>query len=226
MNFKIFQTLDWGLNPTTLIMWLNWYLCQWDLFIESVPDMKEKLIYFKSVNKCVKSSNSSETQANKIIFFKKADEKSYIYYRQATQLIDAFLTDFNHVKYPTRHLIASVILIIICIYYEIPYFVSNSSQNNFNFDENFYMELFYNMPEYEVIINQVFGEFLNQSFNIGFEDIIPALVYASRYIFFDFSFDLPLIIQLKNEQFENVKIKFFLYEKNFVYCLMLFIFLM
>jgi hypothetical protein len=188
-------------------MWLNWYLCQWDLFIESVPDMKEKLIYFRNINKSVKSSNSSEAQYTKIIYFKKADEKSYIYYRQATQLIDAFLTDFDHVKFQTRHLIASVIFIIVCIFYEIPYFVSNSAnQNNFKFDENFYMELFYNMPEYEIIINQVFGEFLNQSFNISFEDIIPALIYASNYIFFDFAFDLPLIIQLKNEQFENVSL--------------------
>lgn len=190
-------------------MWLNWYLCQWDLFIDSVPDMKEKLIYFRNINKSVKSSYSSENQNNKIIFFKKADEKSYIYYRQATQLIDAFLTDCNYLKFPTRNLIASVIFIIICIFHEIPYFISNANQNNFNFDVNFYMELFYNMPEYELIINQVFGEFLNQSFNIGFDDIIPALVYASRYIFFDFSFDLPLIIQLKNEQFENVRMNFF-----------------
>jgi len=188
-------------------MWLNWYLCQWDLFIESVPDMKEKLIYFRNINKSVKSSYSSEAQYTKIIYFKKADEKSYIYYRQATQLIDAFLTDFDHVKFQTRHLIASVIFIIVCIFYEIPYFVSNAAnQNNFKFDENFYMELFYNMPEYEIITNQVFGEFLNQSFNISFEDIIPALIYASNYIFFDFSFDLPLIIQLKNEQFENVSL--------------------
>ncbi len=185
-------------------MWLNWYLCQWDLFIESVPEMKEKLIYFKNTNKSVKNSYSSEALNNKIIFFKKADEKSYIYYRQATQLIDSFLTDFNHLKFPTRHLIASVIFIIICIFYEIPYFISNTNQNNLDFDENFYVDLFFNMPEYEILINQVFGEYLNQSFNVGFEDIIPALVYASRYIFFDFSYDLPLIIQLKNEQFENV----------------------
>jgi hypothetical protein len=192
-------------------MWLNWYLCQWDLFIETVPDMKEKLIYYyRKFNKCVKSSYNSDNQPNKIIYFKKADEKSYIYYRQATQLIDTFLTDCNHLKFKTRHLIASVILIIICIYYEIPYFINSfASQNNFRLDENFYLDFYYNMPEFELIINQVFGEFLNQSFNITFEDIIPALVYCSNYIFFDFSYDLPLIIQMKNEQFENVNFVIF-----------------
>lgn len=196
-------------------MWLNWYLCQWDLFIESVPEMKEKLIYFKNMNRSVKNSYTSESQTNKIIYFKKADEKSYIYYRQATQLIDAFLTDFNHIRFQTRHLIASVILIIICIFYEIPYFISKVNLDNFKFDESFYMELFYNMPEYEIIINQVFGEFLNQSFNVTYEDIIPALIYASNFIFFDFSFDLPLIIQLKNEQFENVRFFVFIFLVNF-----------
>jgi len=186
-------------------MWLNWYLCQWDLFIDSVPDMKAKLYNHKSINKnCKKNQNNQEFHFN-IIYFKKADEKSYLYYRQATQLIDAFITDFNHINFQIRHLVASVILIIICIFYEVPYFIQGSHLNNFKFDEVFYNELFYNMPEYENIINHVFGEFLNQSFNITYDEIIPALVYSSKYIFFEFSYDLPLIIQLRNEQFENVE---------------------
>ena len=190
-------------------MWVNWYLCQWDLFIDSIPDIKEKLYYYKTKNKSVKSSNSSDGSTNKILYFKKADEKSYIYYRQAMQLIDAVLTDYNHIKYQPRHLIANVLLIVICIFYEIPYF-SGNKQEGFIFDANFFYELFYKMPEYEIIITNVFGEFLSQSFNINFEDIIDACVYSSKFIYYDFSYELPLVIQIKNEQFENVK-NFFLF---------------
>lgn len=185
-------------------MWLNWYLCQWDLFIDSIPEMRENLFSFcKNTNKNLRTSYASDILSNKIIYFKKADEKSYIYYRQATQLIDGFLTDYNHIKYQTRHLIASVIFIIICIYYEIPYFTS-SKEEMINLDENFFSQFFYGMPEFDFLVKNVFGEFLNQSFNINFEDILPACVYCSKFINYEFTYDLPLIIQLKNEQFENV----------------------
>ena len=183
-------------------MWLNWYLCQWDLFIDSMPEIKEKLIKYSNKNKSQKSSlNSDDT--NKIIYFKKADEKSYIYYRQATQLIDALLTDYNHLKLQQRHLIAAVIFIVISLFYEFPFFTQEQFPT-ISFNEDFFIQL-YKSKEFGIIINQVFGEFLSQSFNFTFEDIIPACVYCSNYVFFEFTFDLPLIIQLKNEQFENVK---------------------
>ena len=183
-------------------MWLNWYLCQWDLFIDSMPEMRENLIIFQNKNKTPNSSSKSDN-TNKIIYFKKTDEKSYIYYRQATQLIDALLTDYNNLKFQKRHLIACVIFIVISLYYEFPFF-TNEHFSSISFDEDFFMEL-YKSTEYEIIVSKVFGEFLNQSFNFTFEDIIPACVYCSNYVFFEFTYDLPLIIQLKNEQFENVK---------------------
>lgn len=32
----LIKTLSWNLNPITLIVWLNWYLSQWDLFTEEL----------------------------------------------------------------------------------------------------------------------------------------------------------------------------------------------
>ena len=60
-------------------MWLNWYLGQWDLFLESTELIKQNFF-----------------NTNNLIHFKKINENSYIYYRHATQMLDAILTDFNH----------------------------------------------------------------------------------------------------------------------------------
>jgi len=69
------------------------------------------------------------------------------------------------------------------------------------------MELF-NSEKFKIIFKKIFGEFLDQSFNLVFEDIIPACIYCSKFLEFEFSYDYPLIIQAKNKQLENV-IKFF-----------------
>lgn len=184
-------------------MWLNWYLCQWDLFIESLPEMKEKLLKFNHKNKLRLKSNNEKD----IIYFKKTEEKCYIYYRQATQLIDALVTDYNHLKFEQRHLIAAVIFIIISIYYELPLFCKDKKSENsqIRINEEFFINL-KDSKDFEILLDKVFGEFLSQSFNFYWKDIIPACLYCYNYVFFEYSYDLPLIIQLKNEQYENVRI--------------------
>ena len=33
----MYKALKWKLTPPTLNMWSNWYMTQWDLFIETCP---------------------------------------------------------------------------------------------------------------------------------------------------------------------------------------------
>ena len=166
-------------------MWLNWYLCQWDLFLESTDISKE----------CITS--------NKNLLFKKINENSYIYYRHATEMLDAILTDYNHLKYEKRHLIAAIIFLIYCKFYEIPFFSNKKTSSNI-LDKDYFIDLF-NSEKYKIIFKKIFGEFLDLSFNFIFEDIVYACVYCSKYLTFEFSYEYPLIIKAKNEKLENVK---------------------
>lgn len=176
-------------------MWLNWYLCQWDLFLESLIDIK---------NKEYQNFNS-----HNFLYFKKINKNSYIYYRHATQILDAILTDYNHFTFNRRHLIAAIIFIIFCKFHEIQFFNEKIKPININFDYNFYIDLF-NKAEYDFIFKNIFLEFLDQSFNFIFEDIVTSCVYCSKFLSFDFNYEYPLIIKARNEKLENV-ILFILY---------------
>lgn len=39
----ILKTLNWQIIPTTINTWLNWYLCQWDLFVDSVEGVRTRM---------------------------------------------------------------------------------------------------------------------------------------------------------------------------------------
>lgn len=177
-------------------MWLNWYLCQWDLFLETLIDNK---------NKEYQNFNS-----NNFLYFKKINQNSYIYYRHATQILDAILTDYYHLSFDKRHLIATIIFIIFCKFHEISIFNDKLISINFDFNEEFYLDLF-NKNEYNFIFKNIFWEFLDQSFNFQFEDIVPSCVYCSKFLSYDFNYEYPLIIKARSEKLENVNFYFKFY---------------
>ena len=77
----------------TINTWLNWYISQWDIFIDSFDEINEKI-----------------TKYNVNLNYKKADDSSYQIYRQMSQVIDVMCLDINHLKYNNRKLISSVLL--------------------------------------------------------------------------------------------------------------------
>ena len=96
---KICGTLGWKLIPMTLSSWLNWYTCQWDLFIYSIDGIKDKLLLF--------------TDEDNILFFKRQNEISFYNYRRIYQIIDLISLDYHNYKYEIRYLIAASFLISI-----------------------------------------------------------------------------------------------------------------
>ena len=135
--------------------------------------------------------------SNKNIFFKKINENSYIYYRHSTEMLDAILTDYNHLKFQKRNLIAAIIFLIYCKFHEITF------SSSYFLDKDFFMDLF-NSEKYKIIFKNIFEKFLDLSFNFIFEDIVSACVYCSRYLSYKFSYEYSLVIRKKNEKLENV----------------------
>ena len=176
MEQKICLTLGWKLINTNINTWLNWYICQWDLYIESVDDIKEKLLKF--INE------------EDIVFYKKTIDNSYYNYRKISQLVDIIILDYYSYNFEPRVLMAVCLLLIICI--------------NYNLDYNFKKKNFKQKTEFSQYIFDVYIQFINQSFDFDFYDktIQKALEYVYKFKNFNFSYELPLLYQIHQDMLE------------------------
>ena len=177
MEQKICLTLGWKLINTNINTWLNWYVCQWDLYIDSVDDIKEKLLTY--INE------------EDIIYYKKTVDNSYYNYRKICQLVDLIILDYYSYNYDPRVLMAVCLLVIICI--------------NYKFEYNFKKKNFKQKTEFsEYIFNKVYIQFLSQSFDFNFYDksIQNALEYVYKFKNFNFTYELPLLYQIHQDMLE------------------------
>jgi hypothetical protein len=142
---------------------------------------------------------------NTVIYFKKTDELCYQVYREVTQMIDLLTLNVATLRYNTRHLVASCIFIVLCMNFEVAYF-TRSEMNAYQFDEEFYYNLINETDSPHRYLVEIYSSFLHQSFNFTFEDIIYTLTYCSKYMQFEFIYDLPMVMQSNPEAHENVSI--------------------
>ena len=75
------------LTPPTLNMWANWYMQQWDFFVQ--------MGYAQSLS----------------VYFKAPNQPSYMLFRKVMHLIDLSVLEGSYSKYNGRAIVASVITI-------------------------------------------------------------------------------------------------------------------
>ena len=100
---KIMILLKWKIFYVNINTWLNWYICQWDLYVDSADFVKMELI-----------KNYGETN---IFYFKKNNEQSYYNYRIINQLIKIIKFDLNSILYDNKLLVMCTIFICIEHFY-------------------------------------------------------------------------------------------------------------
>ena len=177
MEQKLCSSLGWKLINVNINTWLNWYTCQWDLYIDSVDDIKSQLLKF------IKEED--------IIYYKKSNDNSYYNLRKLCQLVDLIILDYYSYNFESRILMAVSLFTIICI--------------NYKFDYNFNKRNFRQQTEFSDYIFYVYIQFLNQSFDYNFDDdnFQKALAYCYQFKNFNFTYDLPLLYQIHQELLEN-----------------------
>ena len=182
---KICCSLRWKLVPMTISSWLNWYTCQWDLFVYSIDDIKDKLLLF---------SNDDN-----ILFFKRQNEVSYYNYRRIYQIIDLIALDFHSYKYEIRYLIAASFLILICLHYNLEFDLNNKILHKRTNLKNL------NRKDICKIMLNIYIQFIEQSFDFSFEDkrLSDCICYIYKFINFKFSYDIPLIFQFEQEHIND-----------------------
>jgi hypothetical protein len=170
MEMKMNQALKWKLVPTTVFAWANWYMVEWDNFVDSSPVVNE----LRMINQ---GNNGQE-----LIHFKLANKESYTRYREFMQLIDCGVLNIETLQYKSRPLVASFLYLIIGKYYkqftlsEIIHDIPQSSYFLFNDSQG---------------LNHMFREFLKFSFGYQLEELLPSIQYAATFFSLPISYELP-----------------------------------
>ena len=174
---KLCLSLGWKLINVNINTWLNWYTCQWDLYIDSVDDIKSQLL------KYIKEED--------IVYYKKSNDISYYNYRKICQLIDLIVLDYFSYNFEPRILMAVSLFIIICI--------------NYKFEYNFKKKNLKQKTAFSKYIFKVYKQFINQSFDYNFNDenIQKTLSYCYKFKNFNFTYELPLLYQIHQDLLEN-----------------------
>ena len=177
MEQKVCLSLGWKLINVNINTWLNWYICQWDLYIDSVDDIKQQLLTYIS--------------EDEIIYYKKSNDNSYYNYRKICQIIDMIALDYFSYKFEPRILMAVSLFIIICI--------------NYNLDYNFIKKNFKQKTSFTKYLFEVYNQFINQSFDFSFNDenFQNAIVFCYKFKNFHFTYELPLLYQIHQNLLEN-----------------------
>ena len=178
MEKKICSELRWKLIVITKNTWLSWYICQWDLFIETVEDIKSELLKLIS--------------EEDILYFKKPNDNSYYNFRKICQLIDIMTLDYYSYNYDPRLLIAAGIFIILCNKYKMKY--------NFNYKK------FDSDSKLCELLLEIYIKFIIQSFDYNFnsDDLQKAINYFyTNYINMESDFDLPLFYQIHPDKMDT-----------------------
>ena len=177
MEKKICSTLSWKLIVMTKNIWLSWYMCQWDLFIDTVDNIKEELLNL--------------LKEDEILYYKKPNDISYYNFKKITQLIDIMTLDYYSYSFAPRILIATSFFILICINYKLKY--------------NFELKKFENSTPLNDLLFEVYDKFLTQSFDLNFNDdnIQKAIKYCYNFMNFHFIYDLPLLYQVHQSKLDS-----------------------
>jgi hypothetical protein len=172
----------------TISSWLNWYTCQWDLFVHSIDDIKSKLLLL--------------SDDDNILFFKRQNETSYYNYRRIYQLIDLVVLDYHSYKYEIRYLIAASFLIAICIHYNLEYDLYRKFLKKKKVVKNSKIS---QKNDVGKILLDIYKQFIEQSFDYSFDDkqLNGSIKFIFKFINFKFSYDIPLIFQIEQDHIND-----------------------
>ena len=185
MELKMAKALKWLMTPPTLNTWANWYMNQWDLYVERSA--------FAQSHPLIQAIKED------LIQFKQSNQKSYGRYRELMQMIDCAVLDAQTLQYKPRALIASVMYVLLGKYF-----------NQFNSNQMF--EQFPNNNYYLVDktsqFNQLFGNFLSYSFGFELNDLLPSVQYVATYVKLPLSLEMPKAVKMNKENILEVILRF------------------
>ena len=172
----ILRKLRWMLVPPTLTTWTQWYLSQWDLYIEKASHASAHPLIVSLGNEA-------------IVQFRQPHERSYMLFREIMQYIDCITLDVEHLQYNMRTVIAGLMYLVIGKVYK----QFALKQITVEFSSNNSSYLLNKQSQY----NDFFAKFLEFTFGLQLEDLLASVQYIAPFFKLPLDFELPRAVQLK-----------------------------
>jgi hypothetical protein len=175
MEQKLYFVLGYKVTPPTLNLWSNWYMTQWDNFLEESSYARNHPIL-----------KNQKIQAR----FRLPCEQSYSLYRELMQLIDTSILDVQTLQYKQRALIAAFLYVLL-----------GKEYRQFSVDkivEEFPYSSLYLLDE-SFAFNDLYSHFMNQYFGMSLLDLLPTIQYVSTYFSLPVNINLPVAAKIDKE---------------------------
>lgn len=170
-------------------MWANWYMNQWDLFIEN----KENFSHFNF--------------SLKLVQFKAPNEKSYLLFREFMQILDNILLDIETLQYKPRALVGSLMYLILGK--DLQEFSLQQIIEDFPFTSNY-------LINNKINFNYAFAKFLTYCFGFELFELLPTIQFVATFFGLPILNNLPIAAKLNKENVLEV-IFFCKFSKNFLF---------
>jgi cyclin E len=175
METTIYFTLGFKVTPPTLNSWANWYVAQWDNFIEE-SSYAQRNVLASSVKTPIK--------------FKLPTQHSYTLYRHLMQLIDATVLEIQTLQYKQRALVLSIMYVLIGR--EFHQFTTEMIVQEFPVSSQYLLDTSF-------AYNNLFGHFVQECFGIELSDLLPTIQYVSSFFNIEFDISLPIAAKIDKE---------------------------
>lgn len=181
MENCITKTLQWELAPPTLNMWANWYMRQWDFYIQ-YSDYAMDHILVKSLG-------------DPIVVFKVPNAKAFARFREFMQLIDLVMLDVASLRYQSRALVISTLYVLLAFHFGQASLEEIAAQ--FPATSSFLD------PNYP--FNDLFGNFLKRYCGVELSELLPTIQYMASFLSLQFDYSVkkkysPIIDVISNLQ--------------------------
>lgn len=178
MELELCKVLQWRLNPTTPYTTANYLMSCWDKYMDLV---------FQNEQSHEFGIEQSE------MYFKQSNIKSYIKFREVTQILDLLLLDVQSLQCDITSLVVSVIYLVMGQ-------ASQKITRNEIINYNCSFGPFENKETKK--FNQIFTSFLKEHISITLDDLKSSFKFVTPYFDVGFCFEAPSTIK------ENSKIEY------------------
>jgi len=148
-------------------MWANWYMNQWDQYVQHSPYASNHTLL--------------QSVVDPLVIFRQPTDKSYARYRELMQLIDISTLDIMTLQYHPRAIVASALYVLLAFHLgqatkeEISTLFSQSSQ---------FLTTWHPF-------NDLFANFLITVFGFELHELLPTIQYIAPFMALPFNYQLP-----------------------------------
>ena len=191
MEQQIAKKLQFLLTPPTLCTWANWYMGQWDAYL----DTNEFAALHPLLSRLREQRPAAEGDAVTPLRFKAQNELAYARFREVFQVLDAMTLDIQYLQYRPRALVASSLYLVLGLHagaFEQEEVAANFTRSSAGFLDG--------EAEEKEAFNDLFIDFLFLSFGFNLAELAPTVMYASQFFGLPFTYDLPAAVSRSGVQ--------------------------